>query len=143
MGFDYSEYLAEQEAYIQDNGHIFFFYNPHPKGLKTGDCVKRALTKASGRSYQELQLELNRLKKITKSKKFNDNKNWLHYVEKELGGVKLGEYRNMKIGEFAKLNLKGKFVIACRGHLTIVEDGILYDTWNSSFKAINRVWRVN
>jgi len=142
MDFDYNEYLAEQKAYLDDNTHIYKFYNPHPEGKLLGDCVKRTLTRASGKDYKVVQLELNRLKKITKAKKFNDNKNWLHYVEKDLNGTKLGEYRNMKIGDFAKLALKGKYVIACRGHLTIVEDGILYDTWNSSFKAINRVWKV-
>ena len=143
MAFDYEEYKEQERVYKEDNAHIYSFYNPHPKGLLTGDCVKRALTRASGKDYHQIQLDLNRLKKITKSKAFNDNKNWLHYVEKDLHGTKLGEYRNMKIGDFAKLGLQGKFVISCRGHLTIVEDGILYDTWNSSFKAIGRVWEVN
>ena len=60
-----------------------------------------------------------------------------------LQGIKLPEYRNMKIGDFARLNLQGSYIISCRGHLTCVVNGKVYDTWNCSYKAIGRVWKVN
>ena len=33
-------------------------YNANPKGLKTGDCVIRALSKATGKSWDEVYAEL-------------------------------------------------------------------------------------
>jgi hypothetical protein len=42
---------------------MFEYYNPHPKGIKTGDCVVRAISTATGKDYLECRRELNRLKK--------------------------------------------------------------------------------
>ena len=140
--FDREQYELDQMEYLKANADIYIYYNPHPNQKLVGDCVKRSLVKATGKDYMELQRELNALKKITKAKKFNGNKNWLYYVEKILKGIKLPEYRNMKIGDFAKLDKSGTYIISCRKHLVCVQDGKLYDTWNSSFKAIGRVWLI-
>ena len=140
--FDYNEYLIEQEHYLQQNINIFSYTNPHPNNKSVGDCVKRAIALSGDYDYNEVQLELNRYKKITKSKKFNENKNWLPYIEKELGWEKLTGYQNMKVGEFAKEHSTGTYLISVRKHLTTVKDGKVLDTWNCSFKAINKVWKV-
>jgi len=142
MAFDYDEYLEEQRQYKEDNAHIFLFNNPHPNGTLTTDCVKRAITIASGRDYNDVKNQLNRYKKITKAKVFNDNKNWIPFVEKELSGEKLSGYFRMKIGEFAKLGLHGNYIASCKGHIVCIKDGMVNDTWNSSFKAIGKIWKV-
>jgi hypothetical protein len=73
---------------------------------------------------------------------YNHNKNWLPYVENVLKWKKLSGYNNMKVGEFAKEHLEGTYLISVRGHLTTVKNGKILDTWNCSFKAINKVWQV-
>lgn len=140
--FDYNEYLKEQDQYLIENEHLFEYVNPHPQGKLVGDCVKRAITLASNRDYKEVQLELNRYKKVTKAKKFNEDKNWVKYVERKMMWQKLSGYRNMKVGEFAKMHPKGTYLLTTRKHLTTVKDGKVLDTWNPSFKAIGRVWKV-
>jgi len=142
MAFDYDEYLAQEKQYKEDNAHIYTFLNPHPDGKLVGDCVKRAIYIASDMEYNDVKIELNRYKKITKTKSFNERKNWVPFVEKVLKAVKLTGYMNMKIGDFAKLGLEGTYIIKCRKHTVCVKDGMLFDTWNSSFKAINRIWKV-
>jgi hypothetical protein len=92
--------------------------------------------------YSTVQIELNRYKKITNTKKFSHNKNWTPYVEKVLRWEKISGFLNMKVGEFAKQHPKGTYLISVRNHLTAVVDGVVYDTWNCSFKAINKVWKV-
>ena len=47
--------------------------NPHPQGLRVGDCVKRACVLASGINYHDIAIMLNRYKKETGSVKFNGN----------------------------------------------------------------------
>ena len=140
--FDYEEYLQAEQKYHEKNANLYVYYNPHPEGKKVQDCVKRALTKATNKGYKEIQLELNRYKKLTKAKKFNERKNWVPYVEKVLKAQRLYGFVNIKIGEFCKKHPKGIYIINCRKHVVTVENGKLYDTWNSSFKAINRIWEV-
>jgi len=140
--FNYKEYLEEQQLYLIDNDFLFVFTNPHPQQKIVGDCVKRAITLCSGLDYKEVQLELNRYKTVTKAKYFNEDKNWTPYVEKVLKWKKLDGFRNMKVGEFAKKNPKGTYLISVRKHLTTVKDGKVLDTWNCSYKAIGKVWAV-
>jgi len=65
------------------------YTNPHPLG-KDGlrDCVKRAITLATGNDYLEVQKELNRYKKVTGAKVYNDQINWQPYLERELGAIR-------------------------------------------------------
>lgn len=140
--FDYNEYLKEQKQYLEENIDVYQYANPHPDNKVVGDCVKRAITLSGNYDYKDVQLELNRYKKITKAKSYNERKNWVPYIEKVLGWEKLTGYQNIKVGEFAKDNPKGTYIIKVRGHLTTVKDGKVLDTWNCSYKAINRVWEV-
>jgi hypothetical protein len=142
MTFNYEEYLLEQQQYLEQNIDIYKYNNPHPDNKDVGDCVKRAITICSNMDYSTVQIELNRYKKITNTQKFSHNKNWTPYVEKVLRWEKISGFLNMKVGEFAKQHPEGTYLISVRKHLTAVVDGVVYDTWNCSFKAINRVWKV-
>jgi hypothetical protein len=141
--FNYEEYLLEQQQYLEQNADVYLYYNPHPDNKVVSDCVKRAITICSGLDYRTIQNELNRYKKITNAKKFNENKNWLPYVEKVLKWKKVTGFNNVKIGEFAKNHPTGTYLISVRKHLTTVKDGKVLDTWNCSFKAINKIWQIN
>jgi hypothetical protein len=141
--FDYEEYLIYEKDYHYENPDIFLYYNAHPNNKNVGDCVKRAIALCSNMDYQTVQKELNRYKQITNAKKFNDTKNFQPYVEKVLKWERLNGYNNIKVGEFAKQYRTGTYLIKIRKHLTAVVDGVIYDTWNCSYKAINKVWRVS
>lgn len=127
---------------------MYVFENVNPKGKLVRDCVKRAITKVTGASYEEVSLSLNRHKKITKCEKFNDNKNWKSYVENVLCGIKLsfpaisGESR-MNGKRFCEEHKKGKYILRMAGHLTCCIDGIIYDTWDCSEKCVYNAWKIN
>jgi hypothetical protein len=140
--FDYNEYLLEQESYLEQNAKLFTYTNPHPNNKVVGDCVKRAIALCGDKDYNETSLELNRYKKFTKSKTYNERKNWVSYIEKVMRWQKLDGYQNVKVCDFAKQNPKGTYLIKVRGHVTTVKDGLILDTWHCGFKAINRVWQV-
>lgn len=125
----------------------FIYNNPHPKGKKVGDCVKRALTLATNKDYLEVQRELNKIKKITKSQKFNDNKNYKYYIEKVLGYKKLSFPAKVGIprmnGErFCETYPKGKYILRMAGHLSCSIDGVINDTWDCSEKCVYNAWEV-
>lgn len=123
------------------------FYNAHPKGLFVGDCVKRAICKATGMDYMEVQRELNRHKKVTGAKEFNSDYNPHHYVETVLHGVKLsfpavkGQPR-MNGERFCESYKKGRYILNMAGHWTCCVDGVIYDTWDSSSKCVYTAYRV-
>ncbi len=150
MVFDREAYETEKRIYLKENEHIFQKFNPHPELKNVGDCVKRAIVSATGMDYNELKIKLNRHKRELQVRKrknpikdFNDDRNWIPFIEKEFDVEKLTGYRNMKIGEFAKLNLPGKYIIRLRRHAVAVVNGRVLDTWNCSFNAIGRVWKVH
>jgi len=123
------------------------YFNPHPQGKRVNDCVKRAFVAATGKSYHEIKLEVNRIKKITKEKDFNSKKNYKYYVEKILKGVKisfparLGEPR-MTGKKFVKLYSKGIYILNLAHHLVTVVDGQILDTWDSSDKCVYNCWKI-
>lgn len=125
----------------------FIFFNAHPKGLKVGDCVKRAITKATGMDYMEVQRELNRYKKVTGADAFNCKTNYKPYIEKVLKGKKISfpakkGFNRMDGYHFANRYPKGKFILSMAGHLTACIDGVIYDTWDCREKCVYTAWEI-
>ena len=126
---------------------MYKFLNVHPKGLRVKDCVKRAITKATGKDYMEVQRELNKCKKITGCKDFNDNKNWKYYVEEVLGAIKIsfpavsGEER-MNGKKFMDDYHQGTYILRMAGHLSVCIDGNIYDTWDCSDCCVYTAYEI-
>ena len=95
---------------------MYQYFNAHPKGKRVGDCVKRAITKATGMDYMEVQRQLNRYKKVTGASSYNTDYNPHKYVENVLHGEKLsfpakaGEKR-MTAGTFSEKYPQGKYIL--------------------------------
>lgn len=126
---------------------MFKKFNANPKGLKVGDCVKRAITKATGKDYMEVQRELNQCKKITGCAKFNDNKNWKYYVEEVLGATKIsfpavqGEER-MNGKRFMVEYYRGTYILRMAHHLSCCIDGHIYDTWDCTDSCVYTAYKI-
>ena len=127
---------------------MYEFLNLHPQGKRVGDCVKRAIAKATGKDYKEVSLGLNRHKKITGAKTFNSDYNWLSYIENVCGGTKMSfpavkGQKRMNGERFCKAYPKGSYVLQMAGHLTACVDGVIYDTWDCSEKCVYRAWKIS
>ena len=126
---------------------MYQYYNAHPKGLLVGDCVKRAITKATGMDYMEVQRELNRYKKVTGAKSFNSDYNPHKYVENVLHARKLsfpavkGQPR-MNAERFSKKYPKGSYILNMAGHWSCCVDGVIYDTWDCGTKCVYTAYQV-
>lgn len=122
---------------------MFKFVNPHPKHLRTKDCVKRACCLGSGINYHDVAIMLNRFKKETGGKKYNSNENWRLFIEKVLLGQKLsGDMRyaynghRYQVSNFAKLHSGDVAILRCSGHLVATMNGYYYDTGDSGEKSV-------
>ena len=127
---------------------MYQFLNVHPEGKLVPDCVKRAITTAAKMDYHQVQLELNRHKKVTGAKKFNDDRNWKSYIENVLDSRKLSfpavkGMSRMNGERFCKAYPKGSYVLNMAGHLSCCVDGVIYDTWDCSHKAVYTAYRIN
>ena len=127
---------------------MFVYYNAHPKNLSVGDCVKRAISKASNMDYMEVQRELNRYKKITGASSFNANYNPHKYVENVLHAKKLsfpaakGSPR-MNGTRFCEAFPKGRYILTMANHWSCCVDGVIYDTWDCSEKCVYTAYQIN
>ena len=126
---------------------MYQYFNAHPQGKLVPDCVKRAITKATGMDYHEVQLELNRHKKITGAKTFNEDKNWKSYVTNVLNGTwrsfpaKRGMPR-MNGERFMRAFPKGNYILSMAGHLSCCVDGVIYDTWDCTEKCVYGCYEI-
>lgn len=127
---------------------MYIFENVHPKGTLTGDCAKRAITKATGKDYIEVKRALNNTKKITGCKDYNEAKNVKYYIEKVLRLKKISfpaEPGNPRMNgtRFCAKYSKGSYILRMAHHLTACVDGVIYDTWDCSDKCVYNAWEVS
>lgn len=126
---------------------MYQYNNPHPQGKRTTDCLKRAITLATGKPYLKVKKELNDLKKITGCKAFNENKNWKEYVkrqpwEKLSFPAEAGKPR-MNGQRFCDQFKTGSYILRMAGHLTAVINGVINDIWDCSEKCVYNAWKVS
>ena len=62
---------------------MFKEFNAHPKGIKTDDCVVRAIASATNKDYLEVRRDLNQKKREWGFTSYKDTKflNRLHLIE--------------------------------------------------------------
>ena len=122
----------------------FSFYNRNPKNkLLASDCVARAISIATGLSWCQVIREITELG-ITLGSVFNDKKVYEAWLHKK-GWVKMKQPRKLNntkytLTEFMKKQPKGRFLVKLAHHLTFVEDGKVYDTWNCTKKTVGNYW---
>lgn len=126
---------------------MFIEQNVHPQGKIVGDCVKRAITKAAMMDYNEVKRELNRYKKISKAKAFNDIKNCEGYVENVLKAKKIGfpataGKPRMNGVRFMDSHPVGRYILRMAKHWTACVDGDIYDTWDCTEKCVYKAWKL-
>lgn len=120
---------------------MYRYYNPHPKGLTTNDCVKRAIVVVTGMDYTKVQRELNRYKAVTGAKSFNSIEN-LRYAEDVLKTKKMTFNSKLTVEKFCKKHPRGRYIIDMDRHWSACVDGCIYDTWDCSKETVNFVYKV-
>lgn len=113
---------------------MFKYYNPHPSERRTGDCVIRALTKAIGKSWQDVYVDLC-IEGYMSCDLPSANFIWGKYL------IRNGFKRDIiptdcpecyTIEDFSHEHPNGIYVVGTGTHAVAVLDGDIYDAWNSS-----------
>lgn len=112
-------------------------YNPNPQKRSVGDCTVRAVTKATGQSWEEAYSGMS-IQGFIFADMPSANNVWGSYLKRN------GFTRNIipntcpdcyTAEDFCKDHPEGTFVLAFDGHVATVQDGDLYDSWDSSMEV--------
>lgn len=121
---------------------MFKFENPHPQGKKVGDCVKRAIVIATGINYHDVEVMLNRYKKVSGGKFYNSNDNWKPFIENILMGEKYSvdmqhdfHGHRYTVRDWCDNHYKTT-ILRCSKHLVATKDGDYFDIWDSGDKGV-------
>lgn len=123
----------------------FIKWNNNPKKKKTSDCVIRAIALATNSSWEYVYSKLAE-QGIKQGLMINDGKNWQKYLE-DLGYIKQkmprrNDRTRYTLEEFC-VELAEEdttYIIKLAGHLTVVKNKKVYDTWNCTYKSVGNYW---
>lgn len=115
------------------------YYNANARGNFVNDCVIRAISKAERKSWDETYEELSDI--AQEEGILLDDVNFVeNYLDKR---YKRACHYSKTVGEFAEEYTKGTFLITMQGHITVVIDGIIYDTFDCTNRRMWCAWQVN
>ena len=121
----------------------YIYYNPNPDGAMTGDCVIRAVSKVTERSWDETYVILASygfgFKKL-----MNTDVVWGAYL-KDMGFSRYSLPNSCPhcytVRDFCRSHPDGTYVLCTGTHVVAVVDGNYYDSWDSGQEVVAYYWR--
>lgn len=113
---------------------MYSYYNANPYKIRVGDCVIRAISKALNQSWEDTYIDLT-IQGYLLGDLLSSNAVWDAYLKSK--GFKRHIVPNdcpecYTIEDFCKEHPKGVFIIGTGTHCVAIENGCVFDTWNSS-----------
>lgn len=118
---------------------MYRYYNANPKGRDIFDCAIRALSKATGMSWDEAYEELANAGREL-GLMMDSVESIEYYLDKR---YPRRCYSSMTLDEFTKEYPRGRYIVSMNGHLTSVVDGYIYDSFNPSNRRILCSWLIS
>lgn len=121
---------------------MYSHYNKNPLGKNVGDCTVRAISKAIGKGWEDTYLALC-VQGLIDCDMPSANAVWGNYLRKN------GFRRHIvpdtrpegySVADFAREHPRGIFILALSGHVVCVQDGVIYDSWNSGNETVLYYW---
>lgn len=122
---------------------MFIQFNPNPNGIYADDCLVRAIALVTGRSWDQIYVELGLQGFIMKNMP-SVNKVWGNYL-RSIGFVEYPFFNICPdcytVRDFCYDHPFGTFILATGSHVIAVIDGDYYDAWDSGDEMPLSVWR--
>lgn len=117
---------------------MYRFYNANSKGKFVNDCVIRAISVAEGKTWDETYDELSDI--AQEEGNLLDDVNFVEdYLDRR---YKRTCHYSKTVGEFIDEFPKGIYLLTMDGHITVVRNGVLYDTFDCRNRYIRCSWEV-
>lgn len=124
---------------------MFVNENVNPRGRKTGDCVIRAIAKAENKEWLEIFDALVAIARESYSVP-SDTVTYTKYLKKyQTKDVMYYDDSYASNRRYTVNDIKvwvGTYIVQVAGHLTVVQDGKLFDTWDCGNKSAYKIWKV-
>ena len=108
-------------------------YNPNPFDRRVGDCVVRAISKATNKPWERVYIDLC-VQGFMMGDLPSSNSIWSVYLKNK--GFKRHTVEDCPdcytIEEFCREHPSGVYVVGTGTHAVAVVDGNIFDAWNSS-----------
>ena len=114
------------------------YYNANARGNSVNDCVVRAISMAEGTSWDETYEKLSDIAQH-EGILLDDVRFVERYLDKR---YRRACHYSKTVGEFMEENSKGIFLITMPGHITVIIDGVLYDTFDCRNREMWCAWKV-
>lgn len=113
---------------------MYSYYNANPYKIRVGDCVIRAISKALNQPWEDTYIDLT-IQGYLMGDLLSSNAVWGAYLKSK--GFTRDIVSNdcpecYTIEDFCNEHPKGTYIIGTGTHAVVVEDGCVFDTWNSS-----------
>lgn len=111
----------------------YIFYNPNPEGNLVGDCVIRAIARATGQTWEDVFAGVSEVAYEMKDMP-SSNYVWAAYLKRN--GFQKKVIPDTcpdcyTIRDFADEHPRGIYILGTGTHVVTVVDGNYYDSWNS------------
>ena len=113
---------------------MYSYYNANPYKIRVGDCVIRAISKALNQPWEDTYIDLT-IQGYLMGDLLSSNAVWGAYLKSKGFTRDIVSYdcpECYTIEDFCNEHPKGTYIIGTGTHAVAVEDGCVFDTWNSS-----------
>lgn len=119
---------------------MFVKFNANPSASRVGDCTIRAISKATGQSWEEVYINVC-LTGLCQHDMPSANHVWGDYLE-SIGYERFViPQRGYTVNDFTREHPSGSYILAISGHVVACVDGDYYDTWDSGEEIVVYYWR--
>lgn len=119
---------------------MYRYFNANEFGNNVEDCTIRAISVAEQISWDEAYRKLSDYAR-KRGLMLSSVESIESYLDDNYDRIKV--YENETVGEFANDNVYGTFLITMNGHITILKDGYIYDTFDCTDRLIKDAWIVD
>lgn len=120
---------------------MYQFYNANPLGRFVNDCTVRAISLASGETWDNTYRRLSHFACL-RGIMPDDVKYIDEYLEDHFDKIySYKENNRITVNDFVQDHPRGTYLITMRGHITCVIDGVIYDTFNPADRYIWGVYK--
>lgn len=117
---------------------MYKFYNANYKGKFVNDCVVRAISFAEGISWNNAYDKLSEL--AQESGTLLDD---IDFVESYLDmKYKRISHNSITVGELCEEKPYGIYLVTMPNHISVIKNGVVYDTFDCRKNKIWGVWEV-
>lgn len=117
---------------------MYKYYNANVHGNFVNDCVIRAISVAENKSWEDTYDDLSRIAK-NNGILLDD----VNFVEPLLDyRYDRVSTRKMTVGEFSEMFPRGTYLITMPNHITVLKNGVIYDTFDCRDRILRNVWEI-